>query len=218
VQLLISIRRESLQISAAILAQNLKSVTSHLATHSALLSHTVAYPSTNFPGRTQENLLTQLLRKKVEPGVEAWAEEGRALGSSGDSTEAGDDGDDGLEDVWTYAKDIIVGRVVSAARTYRSENYTAEEVAGGIENVNTGLRKVPKLRQKDEDDEDDSGSDYDEDEDEEMDDGDGEEGGKVPGMSSTGTVRTVDEIVRFMAIGVAPEAEQQPQIGGGMRR
>ena len=35
------------------------------------------HPSTNFPGRTQEPVLLQLLRKKLEPDIETWADQGR---------------------------------------------------------------------------------------------------------------------------------------------
>jgi len=114
-------------------------------------------------------------------------------------------------------KDYIVPRVVEAARTHRRENYTAEEIEMGIENVNTGLRVPPKLRQKDEDDE--SGSDDDEDEDEEM-EGLEDDSTKQASKPTSGTARSIDEIMRFMTTGLAPEDEQQQyQQGGiGMRR
>ncbi len=67
---------------AGILTQTTSSITSHLSTHSDLLSALVAYPSPQFPGRQHEGLAGVLLRKKMEPGVESWVEEGRITGAS----------------------------------------------------------------------------------------------------------------------------------------
>lgn len=48
-----------------------------LQQHSATFQRVVIHPSTNYPGRTQENVLMQLLRKKLEPQVETLVETGR---------------------------------------------------------------------------------------------------------------------------------------------
>ena len=74
--------RTSLQTSASILASNIESLTTLMSNNSELLNKTVVYPSTNYPGRTQEAVLTQLLRKKLEPGVETWVEEARTTQST----------------------------------------------------------------------------------------------------------------------------------------
>src|ERR1700710_2387143 len=71
--------RTSIQTTASILGQNINSLVEHLSKHSDFLNRTVVYPSTNFPGRTQEGLLGQLLRKKYEPQVETWVDQGRAI-------------------------------------------------------------------------------------------------------------------------------------------
>lgn len=98
----------------------------------------VAYPLPNFPGRTQENLLGQLLRKKLEPNVEDWVEGGREA-----ATGAMETGDGGLKehellDLWEWA-----GMAANEqARKYTwGDDFTLEEREMGIESVDTGLRR-----------------------------------------------------------------------------
>lgn len=45
--------------------------------HSSTFQRVVVYPSTNYPGRTQEGVVMQLLRKKLEPDVETLVEAAR---------------------------------------------------------------------------------------------------------------------------------------------
>jgi mediator of RNA polymerase II transcription subunit 8, fungi type len=90
----------------------------------------------------------------MEPQVETWVAEGRAIGDNAASTTSHD------EELWTWATGWIGDRVAKYALEEAGDNYTVEEREGGIENVNTGLRR--KL-------EEDESSD-DEDEDEEMED------------------------------------------------
>lgn len=186
-----------------------------MSTHSALFERAVVYPSTNFPGRTQENLLGQLLRKKLEPGVEAWVDEGLACqagneGGGGGEGEVGCEGE--IDEKWRDAKELIGERVARAAVKHRMDQYTAEEREMGIENVNTGLMRQMKLGGADRENE---GG-----EDEEMRDGD-EEGGKereaAEETTFCGPVRSLDEIVRFMTVGKAPEDEPL-SVGFGVRR
>jgi mediator of RNA polymerase II transcription subunit 8, fungi type len=188
-----------------------------MKTHSELFEKMVAYPSTNFPGRTQEGLLGHLLRKKLEPGVERWVEEGRAIALT--SSEAGSgqgEPEDELEQKWKAARDFIGERIARAAVTHRRDDYTAEEREMGIENVNTGLRRPMKLGGG----EGDSESDEDGSEDEEMEDvevvKDGAGGLKLEvGIEQKvhgGNARSLDEIARFMTTGLAPEDEVQ--VGG----
>jgi mediator of RNA polymerase II transcription subunit 8, fungi type len=193
-----------------------------MKTHSELFEKMVTYPSTNFPGRTEEGLLGQLLRKKLEPGVERWVEEGRVMAVP--TSQAGNgqgEQEDDLEEKWKAARDFIGERIARAAVTHRRDEYTAEEREMGIENVNTGLQRPMKLRRNDGDSE----SDEDESEDEEMvdvgvvRDGAGalklEMGTEQKGRG--GTARSMDEIVRFMTTGLAPEDEVQVS-GMGFRR
>lgn len=201
--------RDSLQLSASILAQNLKSITDHMGAHSELFEKTVTYPSTNFPGRTQEGLLGQLLRKRLEPGVERWVEEGKALHGKTEGIEA-------LEAQWSEARDLIGRRVAEAAVSHAKDQYTAEERKLGIENVRTGLRSPMNMPGDDEESE----SDEDEDEDEEMEDvkvnvkkeNTVVSGEQIEERKITGPIRTLDEIVRFGTTGLAPEDEPQTNI------
>jgi len=108
---------DSIQVHSTILAQNLKAITEHLSKHADLFASTVVYPSTNFPGRTQENLVGQLLRKKLEPNVETWVEEGRALGSQ--KAEGRDAGEEDLDELWNFAKAYVTPAVAKAAQGSR---------------------------------------------------------------------------------------------------
>ncbi|KFZ17853.1 hypothetical protein V501_01509 [Pseudogymnoascus sp. VKM F-4519 (FW-2642)] len=108
---------DSIQVHSTILAQSLKNITDHLSKHSDLFAQTVVYPSTNFPGRTQEGLVGQLLRKKLEPSAESWVEEGRALGKT---ENVGGGQDEDLDELWSFAKDYVLPQVAKAAQLSRS--------------------------------------------------------------------------------------------------
>lgn len=140
--------RSSLQTSAAILASNVVALTAHLNTHAEFLSKTVVYPSTNYPGRTQEGLLGQLLRKKLEPHVETWVEEGRDLQSqlsTGQTEEA----------LLSWAQEWSNQRIATYVKDEANKDYTAAERELGIENVRTGLRRELEESDSEEEDEDD---------------------------------------------------------------
>ncbi|KAG9892057.1 hypothetical protein KCV05_g17983, partial [Aureobasidium melanogenum] len=66
----------SLQNSANLLYHNLDSLNKILAGAQPLLANAHVYPLPSYPGRTQEDLLTQLLRKKLQPQVEDWIANG----------------------------------------------------------------------------------------------------------------------------------------------
>ncbi|KAF7925408.1 uncharacterized protein EAE97_010489 [Botrytis byssoidea] len=186
----------SIMTSSSILSTNIQSVTDHLAGNSELLSRIVAFPSTNFPGRTQEGLLLQLLRKKLEPQVETWVDEGRNL----QIDVAG--GGENIEETWKWASDWIGPRIREYALNEATDEYTWEERASGdVDNVNTGL--------KDEEDSDDDDEDEDEDDDDEVMGGMGKrfekKKAKAPekGVArKDGRVRTKEEILRFATSGV----------------
>jgi mediator of RNA polymerase II transcription subunit 8 len=139
--------RSSLQTSASILASNIEALTLHLSKHSDLLSRTVVYPSTNYPGRTQEGLLGQLLRKKLEPQVETWVEEGRSIQAE---VNTGKD----EEELLAWAKEWIGARISTYAQDEAGDNYTVAERELGIENVRTGLNRKLEEDSSDEEDED----------------------------------------------------------------
>jgi mediator of RNA polymerase II transcription subunit 8 len=196
--------RESLQSYASILSQNLKTLTSHLSAHSALLSKIVVYPHSSFPGRTQQDLIFNLVRKKVEPEVEGWEEEGRALASR--KGEARED-----EELWGFAQDWITGRIVEAAKEGRRLNYTREEVEAGVEGVRTGLRRPPRVMEKEEDEE---SSEEEEEAEMDVDEGEEEVGAQVG--KGDGVARNADAIARFMVTGAKDGGQPQPQGPPGM--
>ena len=138
-----------------------------------------------------------LLRKKLEPQVEDWVQEGRATDSA----------DGKQEELWNWANEWIGSRVATYAMDEAGDNYTVEERELGIENVRTGLR-----RKFDEDE--------DEDEDQDMEDvavvqvtsarrsNFGVEYGmdrlrKDPSRKS----RSVEEVLRFATSGVIPSED-----------
>ncbi|TAQ83392.1 hypothetical protein B7494_g8287 [Chlorociboria aeruginascens] len=186
----------SLQSSASILSTNIKTLTDYLSAHSDLLSRAVVYPQTNYPGRTQEALLGHLLRKKLEPAVESWVEEGRAAqegGVPGSVT-------DGVDELWRWAGEWIGGRVAQYAMGEGVDVYTVDERENGIENVNTGLRR--KLE------EDDTSGDDDEDMEGVVETSVQKAGSKQAEYGTgevkknpNGKVRSIEEILRFATTG-----------------
>ena len=143
--------------------------------------------------------------------MEDWVEEGRAIQNEVEQ-KGGDE-----EELWGWAKSWLGPRLQKYAMQESSDNYTAEERAGGIENVNTGLRRKLEDNHHDSDEED---EDEDEDEDEEMEDvmadGKGPRGvgfgmGEVT-RDPAGKTRSEDDILRFAMSGTVLEA------GQGIRR
>ena len=112
------------------------------------------HPSTNYPGRTQENVLTQILRKKLEPDVEELVAMGKETAEV-----AGVEGIAQLQEVWNELREWTHIRIAGYVRDEASDAYTKEERAIGVDNVRTGLKR-------DLEDEDDGDDDDDDDEDE----------------------------------------------------
>jgi mediator of RNA polymerase II transcription subunit 8, fungi type len=129
-----------------------------LSEHQELLSSLVAYPAPSFPGNTQQGVLEQLLRTKLDPRVEDWVTRGRIAGTK--SLDAGSGlSEADLAELWAWAP--IEANQEARNRNWGG-NYTLEEKESGIQNVVTGLR-----RQLPDDDEDEESDEEDEDEDEE---------------------------------------------------
>jgi len=118
-----------------------------MSKNSDLFNRTVVFPSTNFPGRTQEPLLQYLLRKKSEVPVENWVDEGLSIHAEAD------DGKD-LEELWSWAGDWIGTRVAKYILEESGDDYTIDEREAGISNVRTGLRKSDEDESSEEEDED----------------------------------------------------------------
>jgi mediator of RNA polymerase II transcription subunit 8 len=170
-----------------------------------LFSRTVIYPSTNYPGRTQEGVLESILRKKLEPPVASWVDEGRETAFNIDTSPAKEKE---VEEFWEWTQQWIGTRVAKYVMDEQGDNYTGEERDTGVENVNTGLKR--KL-DEDEDDESD-----DEEEDEEMEEVVGTRAAKSGtaqmnlGLGEVtkdpnGKSRSAEDVWRFATIGMVPE-------------
>ena len=109
---------------------NLTRVAEHLTEHSALLSSLAAYPLPSYPGREQEPLLNQLLRKKLEPHVEDWVEEGKRAGE-----EVGDA--EGWMELWEWAgreetlEEVVKGRGGGGEDEEKEEEEMGDEGGDG---------------------------------------------------------------------------------------
>ncbi|KXJ86243.1 mediator of RNA polymerase II transcription complex subunit 8-domain-containing protein [Microdochium bolleyi] len=180
---------ESLQASADILQHNLRTLLDIVTQHNDLFTRVAVHPSTNYPGRTQESILFQLLRKKADPDVANSMDEGRKtlanLAHVG--TAASDKSNKNtmqlsvdpnaeqdaavmarieaqeaeLEGIWSAAQQACGKRVMQYAQFEDNDPYTAEEREIGVENVRTGLRRPLESDDEDEDDEDDEDGDGD---------------------------------------------------------
>ncbi len=137
-------------------------------------------------------MLNQLLRKKLEPHVEDWVEEGRLAGEEV-VKEDGGRGRDEITELWEWAG---VAANEEARKHEWGGDYTAEEIEGGIENVVTGLR--------------DEESDEDEDE---KDDGKEEDAQSATGESREkkereeggGKPLSMNDVLRFLVKGEEPK-------------
>ncbi|CEJ55503.1 hypothetical protein PMG11_01756 [Penicillium brasilianum] len=168
--------RSSLQSQASIISNNLISVTEHLSDHRDLLSSIVAYPGPEYPGRTQEAMLQQLLRTKLDPRVDDWVARGRAAGtessqsaldssrtipnpSAAANTTTKQLSEAELKELWEWAP--IEANQEARQRNWGG-NYTLEEREAGIQNVVTGLRRQLEdddASEDEEEDEEDDGED-----------------------------------------------------------
>ncbi|KAK8110836.1 RNA polymerase II mediator complex component Med8, partial [Apiospora kogelbergensis] len=164
---------DSLQASADILQHNISSLLDIIASkdNREAFSRIVVHPSTNFPGRTQEGILYQLLRKKAEPGVEASLDEGRKTFRELCATSANNHGNhhatadetkvrEDLVDKWLAARDYMLNERIPTYMSQEAQQpFSEEEVEMGVENVRTGLRQ--KVEMVDDPDSDDDGEEED---------------------------------------------------------
>ncbi|CAG7558504.1 unnamed protein product [Fusarium equiseti] len=140
-----------------ICAIKLRSLLESTTENADLFNRMAIHPSTNYPGRVQENVLLQLLRKKLEPDVEELVSQG--LETARLATPAGLES---LENIWKELRSWLTDRVGHFAANENNDPYTAEERANGTENVRTGLRKG--IEDGDDDDEEEEEEDEDEEE------------------------------------------------------
>lgn len=147
-------------MSSQALAFNLQQLTETFNAHRQFLKEAHAYPLTSFPGHTQEGLLGQLLRKKLEPGVEDWIEEYTTKGVDGQQRVNGAPSEglsrNELRELWNSAAPTsqgIVGPMLEEDGEF-GDDFTIAEREEGVENVITGLRRKLDGESDDEDDED----------------------------------------------------------------
>lgn len=176
-----TLSRSSLQSLASVISNHLTSVSSHLSSHSPLLASLAVFPLPSYPGKTQEPLLGQLLRKKLEPGVEDWVIKGKEIAEQGAKDEKSRQ--DILE-LWTWAG--MAANELARGHEWGGD-FTQDELEGGLENVVTGLRR--QLNWEDEE----------EDEDEEI-----EKGKKNETPEEARDAMPLEPILKFMMTGSEP--------------
>ena len=97
-----------------------------------------AYPLPEFPGRTQEHILQQMLRTRLEPNVEEWVQQGQSIAQSASSPFSGELSDTDLNSFWKWVPESY-SRIGKKQRW--GKDFTLEEVRTGIESVETGLKR-----------------------------------------------------------------------------
>lgn len=134
------------------------------------------FPLPSYPGKTQEALLGQLLRKKLEPEVEDWVVRGRetaekaGVGMGASVTDGDEEEKEGEErkkrgtmmlELWEWAG--MAANELARGHEWGGD-FTREEKEGGTENVVTGLRRVLSGGGEEDDDDDDEEGEEDEEE------------------------------------------------------
>ncbi|KAI0169941.1 hypothetical protein GGR52DRAFT_573991 [Hypoxylon sp. FL1284] len=167
----------NLQSHASIIEKHLGLIAAATSQHNELFSRIAVHPSTNFPGRTQEGILLQLLRKKPEPDVATAMEDGqkmvtghphsdepnkeKTVDGSKEAVAEGPEKD--LEDIWAKTRETFFTRMLEYGRKEARLPFTEQEYADGLANVRTGLRKgldwEEEANEDEEEDEEEEGDD-----------------------------------------------------------
>ena len=127
----------SLQSHANLISSNLQQINTSLSEHQDLLASTIAFPSMQFPGRHQADVVQMLLRTKLEPDVEEWVEQGQKHAKDvNTSTTILRDHD--REELWQWAPSAANDE---ARKQKWGADYTLAEVQAGVEKVITGLKR-----------------------------------------------------------------------------
>ncbi|CZT23195.1 uncharacterized protein RCC_08905 [Ramularia collo-cygni] len=186
------------QTASSNLAGTLQNTAQVLASNRSLFSSAHAYPNASFPGLTQEALLQQLLRKKMDPKAEDWMD--RELDKQPDNVE--DRGE-----LWQWAGGVVKEMRTDLEGGLWEDYFTTEEHKSGVKEVRTGIRRTLW------------GDNDDGDEDAEDDDGEGgedEDGDKT--MKEDGAVgsgRTVESAVKKAIVPPIPlESLLRFSVGG----
>ncbi|KJX99688.1 RNA polymerase II mediator complex component Med8 like protein [Zymoseptoria brevis] len=197
-----------LQTAASSLGSNLQNLAATLSSQRQLFSSEHAYPLPDFPGHTQEGLLQQLLRKKLDPKAEAWISEsleGDKKTQNGTAEEQATLSSEDTMALWSWA-----GNAIGEMRTEMEDSgsfrddYTLAERQAGISSVITGIkRKLGRDMDSEEEDDDEDDEDGNMDtKDEEMKDGheadaSASQGASLEGFNPTAPPIPLDTLLRF---------------------
>ena len=128
--------RNSFRFQTSVIAGNLQSLANLLVEQQEIFSSLAVFPLAEYPGRTQEGLLGQLLRKKPEPAVEDWIDEGIKTGKAAQSQHSST-----TQDEVSGHASVVMRELLLKYSSIYGTNYTSQERAMGVENVVTGLRR-----------------------------------------------------------------------------
>ncbi|KAK4545469.1 hypothetical protein LTR36_002819 [Oleoguttula mirabilis] len=196
----------TLQRDAELLVHNLNRYHETMNEHRAFLTAAHAYPLPTFPGPSQEHVLAQLMRKKLEPKAEDWiaastkpktrdAAQLNGLQNGDTSRDVRLDREE-YRDLWKWAgatsSGIANGMMINDAF---EDNYTLAEREAGVENVVTGLKR-----------------NLDDDSDDEDEDGEGDEKMQEampskpaePGVDASRPPIALETLLRFTSTGTLP--------------
>lgn len=188
--------RDSLTSHINLISHSLTQANDALNAHRDFFRAAHAYPLTSFPGHREEDLLGQLLRKKLEPRTEDWIAEYSKEQDGDGVADKSVLSTAHVKELWSWAgptSNNIVKEMVEEGAF--EDDFTLEEREEGVEKVVTGLRR--KLY-------DDSDSDEESGEGDKMEDvratkaedGKGEDGSKPP--------LALEAVLKFMSTGVPP--------------
>ena len=108
------------------------------------------YPLPQFPGRTQEHILQQLLRTKLEPEVEEWVERGQDLANTASQNRSYYLSDNDIDQLWDSAPRDATKE---GMKQKWGADYTLAEIQMGVENIKTGLTRELKIPEDDDNEE-----------------------------------------------------------------
>ncbi|KAK5132100.1 hypothetical protein LTR08_000350 [Meristemomyces frigidus] len=144
--------RPTLQRDAELLMHNLNRYQETMNEHRDFLTAAHSYPLPSFPGHTQENVLVQLMRKKLDPKAEDWiaayakpkvkstAQSNGTHAGEGDHTSQLSEAD--FRELWKWAGPTSTDTVKQMMLDdVFEEDYTIAEREAGVENVATGLKR-----------------------------------------------------------------------------
>lgn len=179
--------------------RHLQAISDLFETNRTFFESTVAYPIPAFVDRSHENIVTEVVRKKLEPSVEDWVDRGMDTGTKIDERQD-------LDHLWSL---VHSKSVASVTQIPWASDFTVDEARseGGIDAVHTGLRrKLNKGGEEADDESDDDEADIDDeakDESHKMDiDTTATNNNNQP--VSSGPVLPMDQVLKFLNSGIRP--------------